>query len=146
TRHRRNRQLRHKLGFVPRRQSRIEPQLGETVVCVRNDYSVDAPVFNGSRWQIERKKHVGTDAFPILQLDLSNDDDETTVEVPLECFVEHRFSFHHDLQMFDFGYVLTVHKGQGSEWHGVMLVDESACFDDPRRWLYTGITRARRRL
>ena len=48
---------------------------------------------------------------------------------------------------FDFGYVLTVHKSQGSQWDDVVLFDESFAFPDSRaRWLYTGITRAAKRL
>ena len=48
---------------------------------------------------------------------------------------------------FDFGYVLTVHKAQGSQWDDVYLFDESYAFREHRdRWLYTGITRAARRL
>ena len=48
---------------------------------------------------------------------------------------------------FDFGYVLTVHKAQGSQWDDVMLFDESFAFREHRsRWLYTGITRAVRRV
>ena len=44
---------------------------------------------------------------------------------------------------FDYGYVLTVHKAQGSQWDDVVLFDESFAFPDSRdRWLYTGITRA----
>jgi exodeoxyribonuclease-5 len=48
---------------------------------------------------------------------------------------------------FDYGYVLTVHKSQGSQWDDVVLFDESFAFPDSRdRWLYTGITRAAKRL
>ena len=48
---------------------------------------------------------------------------------------------------FDFGYVLTVHKSQGSQWDDVVLFDESFAFPESReRWLYTGITRAAKRL
>ena len=48
---------------------------------------------------------------------------------------------------FDYGYVLTVHKAQGSQWDDVVLFDESFAFPDSReRWLYTGITRAAKRL
>src|SRR5262249_21461601 len=51
---------------------------------------------------------------------------------------------HHE---FDFGYVLTVHKAQGSQWDDVVLFDESSAFPDNRdRWLYTGVTRAAKRL
>jgi exodeoxyribonuclease-5 len=43
--------------------------------------------------------------------------------------------------------VLTVHKSQGSQWDDVVLFDESFAFQDSRsRWLYTGITRAAKRL
>ena len=48
---------------------------------------------------------------------------------------------------FDYGYVLTVHKSQGSQWDDVVLFDESSAFHDSReRWLDTGITRAAKRL
>ena len=48
---------------------------------------------------------------------------------------------------FDYGYALTVHKAQGSQWDDVMLFDESFAFREHRaRWLYTGLTRAAKRL
>ena len=50
---------------------------------------------------------------------------------------------------FDFGYCLTVHKAQGSEWGNVLLFEEtSGYWDDDyrRRWLYTAITRSSDRL
>jgi exodeoxyribonuclease-5 len=48
---------------------------------------------------------------------------------------------------FDYGYALTVHKAQGSQWNSVVLFDESFAFRDSReRWLYTAITRAAERL
>lgn len=48
-----------------------------------------------------------------------------------------------EAQEFDFGYALTVHKSQGSQWGSVAVFDESFCFKkDRHRWLYTAITRA----
>ena len=48
---------------------------------------------------------------------------------------------------FDYGYALTVHKAQGSQWDNVVLFDESYAFRETRaRWLYTAITRAAERL
>jgi UvrD-like helicase C-terminal domain len=45
------------------------------------------------------------------------------------------------LRWFDYGYALTVHKAQGSQWDDVILFDESYAFREHRaRWLYTGIT------
>jgi ATP-dependent exoDNAse (exonuclease V) alpha subunit len=48
-----------------------------------------------------------------------------------------------DCVEFDYGYALTVHKAQGSQWPNIFIVDESMKFrHDWRRWLYTAITRA----
>ncbi|MDF3606537.1 ATP-binding domain-containing protein [Paracoccus sp. DMF-8] len=50
-------------------------------------------------------------------------------------------------QQFDFGYALTCHKAQGSQWPDVVIYDESGIFrDDARRWLYTALTRASERV
>jgi ATP-dependent exoDNAse (exonuclease V) alpha subunit len=51
------------------------------------------------------------------------------------------------MDLWDFGYVLTVHKAQGSEADRVLLIEEP--FGQPdvrRRWLYTAITRAKQEL
>jgi exodeoxyribonuclease-5 len=46
------------------------------------------------------------------------------------------------LQM-DYGWAVTTHKAQGSEFDSVVVVDESQCFGESRsRWLYTAVTRA----
>ena len=48
---------------------------------------------------------------------------------------------------FDYGYALTTHKAQGSEWPGVYIVDDSSVFRaDAHRWLYTALTRASERV
>jgi ATP-dependent exoDNAse (exonuclease V) alpha subunit len=48
---------------------------------------------------------------------------------------------------FTYGYGLTVHKAQGSQWNHVLVFDESDCFrDQSARWLYTAVTRAADRL
>ncbi len=42
-----------------------------------------------------------------------------------------------------YGYAITVHKAQGSEWNNVLVYDESKVFrKDSWRWLYTAVTRA----
>ena len=50
------------------------------------------------------------------------------------------------LNEFNFGYCISCHKSQGSEWDSVVIIDESFCFGDLRNnWLYTAITRAKKR-
>ena len=47
---------------------------------------------------------------------------------------------------FDFGYALTVHKAQGSQWDNVILYDEWFNKATLKQWQYTGITRAAQRV
>jgi exodeoxyribonuclease-5 len=49
--------------------------------------------------------------------------------------------------VFTYGYALTVHKAQGSQWDSCLLFDESFVWGvDAGRWLYTGLTRAAERV
>ncbi len=51
------------------------------------------------------------------------------------------------ISRFEFAYAITCHKAQGSEFDSVVVFDESWLFgDDKFRWLYTAITRAKKRL
>lgn len=45
---------------------------------------------------------------------------------------------------FTYGYALTMHKAQGSEWNDVLVINENDYFlgGYDHRWLYTAITRA----
>lgn len=51
------------------------------------------------------------------------------------------------LNRFEFGYCISCHKAQGSEFRSVIVFDEGYAFrEDASRWLYTAITRAREKL
>jgi exodeoxyribonuclease-5 len=45
---------------------------------------------------------------------------------------------------FAYGYAITCHKAQGSEWEKVLVIEETFPFnkEEHARWLYTAITRA----
>lgn len=49
---------------------------------------------------------------------------------------------------FTFGYAITCHKSQGSEWDKVLVIEEKFPFDktEHARWLYTACTRASEKL
>lgn len=49
---------------------------------------------------------------------------------------------------FTYGYAITVHKSQGSEWDHVLVIEERFPFDkiEHARWLYTAVTRASKKL
>ena len=49
---------------------------------------------------------------------------------------------------FAFGYAITTHKAQGSEWDKVLVIEEKFPFpkEEHARWLYTAVTRASEKL
>ncbi len=47
---------------------------------------------------------------------------------------------------FEFAYAVTCHKAQGSEYGNVVVFDESGCFRERSAWLYTAVTRAKKKL
>lgn len=49
-------------------------------------------------------------------------------------------------EKFNYGYAITCHKSQGSEYDKVLLVEEVLNYDMHLRWLYTGVTRAKEKL
>lgn len=51
------------------------------------------------------------------------------------------------LNRFEYGYCISCHKAQGSEFDNAVVFDESYAFKEDRaRWLYTAITRAKKKL
>jgi exodeoxyribonuclease-5 len=126
------------------------PVAGDKLVCLRNNRRKG--LFNGSLWLVEERK---TSRARTLRLRLKPDETigarSVKASVRPECFLGGIEAFdwreRKRYDEFDFGYVLTVHKAQGSQWDDVVLFDESFAFPDSReRWLYTGITRAAKRL
>lgn len=49
---------------------------------------------------------------------------------------------------FAYGYAITTHKSQGSEWNKVLVIEEKFPFDkeEHKRWLYTACTRSAKKL
>ncbi len=127
------------------------PVAGDTLVCLRNDRK--RGLLNGSLWTVDKvsRPRKGLLRYNLLPEDGTRGAKATTVSVNPAFFdgtaeglplAERRRS-----DEFDFGYVLTVHKAQGSQWDNVVLFDESFAFRENRsRWLYTGITRAATRI
>lgn len=139
----RMRQLRGRKGPMP------EP--GDTLVCLKNDRNKG--LFNGGLWTVvemlkRRRGHLNDHC---VRMHVASLDFESTTPVEIrvrEEFFDGRgnevpWKELNGLQHFDYGYALTVHKAQGSQWDSVCLFDESSNFSTDRaRWLYTGLTRA----
>jgi ATP-dependent exoDNAse (exonuclease V) alpha subunit len=126
------------------------PSAGDKLVCLRNNRKKG--LFNGGLWSVKER---GARKTGIMTMRLLPDDETTTrgvkVSVRPECFTggieKLDWPRRKPYDEFDYGYVLTVHKAQGSQWDDVVLFDESFAFPDSReRWLYTGVTRAAKKL
>jgi exodeoxyribonuclease-5 len=140
-----NARLRQRHGF----QDEL-PSAGDKLVCLRNNKRKG--LFNGALWSVKERPAARRD---IIKMRLQPDDGfggrGIKVSVRVECFTGGLEAIDWGLRKrfdeFDYGYVLTVHKAQGSQWDDVVLFDESGAFTDTaQRWLYTGVTRAAKRL
>jgi ATP-dependent exoDNAse (exonuclease V) alpha subunit len=129
-----------------------EPVVGDRLVCLRNN--PQKKLLNGQIWTAAEVKKRSNARFSMLL-----DPDEVTGKAKSQAKVMTHAAFfsgeednltwpeRRQFDEFTFGYCLTVHKAQGSQWDNVYLFDESFVFrEDRRRWLYTGVTRAAERI
>lgn len=143
TRKRYNDRLRELHGY-----SEGSPEGGEKLVCLRNNKKKG--LLNGGLWSVDRRMSPrgGRVRFSVRPEEGGK---AVTVTVPRAFFTDGPESVpwtqRKGADEFDYGYALTVHKAQGSQWDNVVLFDEGYMFREHRaRWLYTGVTRAAERL
>ena len=126
------------------------PAAGDRLVCLRNDRTKG--LINGSLWRVEA---LGGLVKDFVRMTVRSEDEVAAKPVKvavLKAFFEGSegdlaYPLRRESDEFDYGYALTVHKAQGSQWDDVLLFDESFAFREHRaRWLYTGLTRAANRL
>lgn len=154
-----NSMIRKRMGY-----SGNLPCIGERIICLQNDHK--RGVMNG---QIGTLIWLMPGDHGIYRMTLDVD----TYSEPLECAVsnkcfgqvaytiydkseeskkQYNYVVKHGLDpidYFDYGYAMSIHKSQGSEWEKVILFEQrSKHWDDEyySRWLYTGITRAKTKL
>jgi exodeoxyribonuclease-5 len=145
TRHASNRRLRALLGI---QMDTPGPVPEDKLVCLRNNNEIG--LLNGAIWNVDAVGHMDTER---VHMTISPEDggDGQDVEAHMHYFLGKgdKLAWYErkEAQEFDYGYALTVHKSQGSQWNRVMLFDESYVFRQDRwRWLYTGVTRAAEQL
>lgn len=121
------------------------PLAGERLISLRNNHEMG--LLNGSMWVCSEDAVEAEDDKFALSL-TSEDDPETVLKV-----VSHGFPYRgeegnmapwelNEAHEFYYGYAITVHKSQGSQWERVLLMDEWTRSETRQKWLYTGITRA----
>lgn len=135
-----NRKMRERLGYAG-----TFPLQGEKVVCLKNNRQNG--LLNGTIWSVN--SCVGDEDSVEISVTSEEGGDPVETIAHGEPFVykEAPRWGNQGLDEFTYGYALTTHKAQGSEWPNVYLVDESSAFrGDADKWLYTAVTRASEKL
>lgn len=161
TRERINAEIRRRLG----RRDPMMPEPGDRLICIKNTKSKDE---DARRWmngeQVTVLGVATTKHEDFLELWISDDEGiEHEVVSPYATLGGHRAeqeyldrSWGSSDPAFAYGFAITVHKSQGSEWPRILLVDETPdmisvaarregrpkAIAQARQWLYTGTTRA----
>lgn len=149
TRHKINRQARSDLGLYG-----DVLRVGDKLICVRNNAS--SGLFNGMMVTV---KKVRASMNESVVADLVDDEGLTrpyvsmntsvlSGEVSLKNYAEGAMRNGRWLtgDFFEYGYAITTHKSQGSEFEKVLVLEELSDAWDKNRWRYTAITRASKKL
>lgn len=148
TRHRFNNRIRELKGFLTSDPDSKWPQAGERVVCLKNNHELG--LLNGALYDVVRL----IEAYPeIDRLEMTVKPVGGGSPIDVHCHTHHFLGDEETLnkqwyskkeaQEFDFGYALTCHKSQGSQFENPLIWDESyVARGDRMKWLYTATTRA----
>lgn len=128
------------------------PATGDRLVCLRNNK--DKGLLNGSLWDTGEVLFSGGPAG-LIDIRVTSLDEEG--KAPIDVTTPSAFfnGTEKDLDWrtrrnsdeFTFGWALTCHKCQGSQFDDVLVFDESSVFrEDARKWAYTAVTRAAERI
>ena len=139
TRHKINKEIRARRGYQG-----VIPNPGERIICLQNNR--DFCCFNGQQAtvvKIHKKRKRTVD----LEIDLDGVG-KTIIPCLIEQFGKDKLDFYgnQDFAQFDYAYAITAHKAQGSEWDGVIVLEEISRSWNRARWQYTTTTRAKERI
>ena len=127
-----NRRVREQLGMKD-----DNPVIGDRVMCLKNNNKIG--LFNGMQGEIEflyKSKN---------RMHFKTDEHTFDIIFSASCFNEEKYDF--DLGRdapapFDYSYVCTVHKAQGSEWSKIMVYEQKSGQWNHARFCYTAASRA----
>jgi exodeoxyribonuclease V len=137
-----NAKIRKLKGFDP-----DIPVVSDKLICLQNDR--DLGIFNGGMFDVEEMVPTrGKTNFLTMRLQSQDDD-----RLPFLVKVHKSFFFDgvptpHWKELKNtvhctYGWAITCHKSQGSQWPNTFVMNEGWCFrEDKWKWLYTAVTRA----
>ena len=146
--------IRDKLSYT-----HLKPYPGEPIVCLKNNHQLK--IMNGQIFQVT---WVMPEDYGLSRFTIEYGDEIYESLTSSSCFGKEEYDTYpyskamtefakekgfDSIDYFDYGYVLSVHKSQGSEWNKVIVFEQrTRHWDDEyyARWLYTAITRAKEKL
>ena len=166
-------ETRHQINTIMRKikmqTDQTEPLIGDRIICLHNEWECinltgDALV-NGLSGTITGLEYTNDNPFmektPLIDFKPDIDDSDTFkgLEADYKIFTEHvptvtketfkKIPKFYRPKEFDYGYCITCHKSQGSEYDKVIVLEEylrGENKDGHSRWLYTAATRAAKKL
>lgn len=154
-----------------------EPEKDDKIICLRNTWDIcsvkeENPLINGtigylkdfSLVAIQYKTLTESFSAPVLLSSIETASGDIYLDVPIdynslltgkktftpqqEYYISKRKDNPPLPIEFNYGYAITTHRAQGSQWDNVLVVEENFPFDkeEHARWLYTACTRAAKKL
>jgi exodeoxyribonuclease-5 len=138
-----NARIREIKGYDP-----DNPVKGDKLICLRNNREKN--IFNGGMWECIKSSKLFQN-YEILAKSL--DEDRPLVPMSTHPYFfsgrENELEWYEkkDSDQLTYGWAITCHKSQGSQWDDVLIFDESGTFrESQKNWLYTAVTRAAERV
>ena len=161
-----NAAMRSLRGFGP------EPQVNDKIISLKNQWdfgsAIGTPLTNGSignidGFRIDYKylpRYITSEPIEIIYTNMLTEDGEVFHDIPIDykylktgqesLTLKQKYKMKENKRCpdppfeFNYGYCITTHKAQGSEWDKILVFEENFPFDKQmhKRWLYTAITRA----
>lgn len=150
-----NQDIRQYLGFT----SHL-PQEGDKMICTKNNWGKnidDISLVNGITGHVRRVNNNLAKDYDIRReaTEIDFQPDFTDNQFKKLYLVNDHFSGkeykltpdeYSIYSQFEFGYAITCHKAQGSQWDKLVVIAETLNREEHHKWLYTAITRAAERL
>ena len=148
-----NQRMRELLGFD---SGDLYPQVGERLICRKNNTKTG--LLNGVQAVVVSRGDMYDHFFQLgIRTELMKEDEDpkfvNVLRAPFEEYEDDQAMQKvkswqlGKYDQFDFGYAITVHLSQGSQWDNVLLLDDGMykwrdSLKDRKKFLYTAMTRA----
>jgi exodeoxyribonuclease-5 len=131
------------------------PVVGDKMICRKNNWTIEAndiPLVNGLTGvisDVDESSHRKNSMIIDFQADdITASFDRIRIDLRMlnKLKIDNGLDSRSPYDVFDYGYAITGHLAQGSQYSSVVVVADIARFTNASRWMYTSVTRAVDRL